>query len=217
MNFGSLFSMVWNSLLTERAKYRKYRILDLKAKDLIFSPYLAIILGLIPGLGRSPGEGNGNSLQHSCLENPMDGGAWWATVQFSCSVVSDSLWSQGLQHARPPCLSPTLGVYSNSCALNWWCHPTISSSVNLFSSCLQSFPASGLGKVNPHPNFQEMQYQRMVQTTGKLHSSPMLVRLCSKFYTPGFSIMLIENFQMSKLGLEKAEEPEIKLPTFAGL
>ena len=44
----------------------------------------------------------------------------------------------------------------------------------------------------------------------------MLVRLCSKFYTPGFSIMLIENFQMSKLGLEKAEEPEIKLPTFAG-
>ena len=43
----------------------------------------------------------------------------------------------------------------------------------------------------------------------------MLVRLCSKFYTPGFSIMLIENFQMSKLGLEKAEEPEIKLPTFA--
>ena len=143
MNFGSLFSMVWKSLLTERAKYRKYRILDLKAKDLIFSPYLAIILGLIPGLGRSPGEGNGNSLQHSCLENPMDGGAWWATVQFSRSVVSDSLWSQGLQHARPPCLSPTLGVYSNSCALNWWCHPTISSSVNLFSSCLQSFPASG--------------------------------------------------------------------------
>ena len=64
-------------------------------------------------------------------------------VLFSCSVVSDSLWSQGLQHARPPCLSPTLGVYSNSCALNWWCHPTISSSVNLFSSCLQSFPASG--------------------------------------------------------------------------
>ena len=142
MNFGSLFSMVWKSLLTERAKYRKYRILDLKAKDLIFSPYLAIILGLIPGLGRSPGEGNGNSLQHSCLENPMDGGAWWATVQFSRSVVSDSLWYQGLQHARPPCLSPTLGVYSNSCALNWWCHPTISSSVVPFS-CPQSFPASG--------------------------------------------------------------------------
>ena len=55
MTFGSLFSMVWKSLLTERAKCRKYRILDLKAKDLIFSPYLAIILGLIPGLGRSPG------------------------------------------------------------------------------------------------------------------------------------------------------------------
>ena len=47
------------------------------------------------------------------------------------------------QHARPPCPSPTPGVYSNSCALSWWCHPTTSSSVILFSSCLQSFPASG--------------------------------------------------------------------------
>ena len=49
----------------------------------------------------------------------------------------------GLQHARPPCPSPTPGVYLNSCPLSWWCHPTISSSVVPFSSCLQSFPASG--------------------------------------------------------------------------
>ena len=62
-------------------------------------------------------------------------------VQFSCSVVSDSLQPHELQHARPPCPSPTPGVYSNSCPLSWWCHPTISSSVVPFS-LLPSFPAS---------------------------------------------------------------------------
>jgi len=61
---------------------------------------------------------------------------------FSRSVVSDSLWPHGLQHARPPCPSPTPRVYSNSCPSNLWCHPTISSSVIPFS-CPQSFPASG--------------------------------------------------------------------------
>ena len=64
-------------------------------------------------------------------------------IQFSCSVMSDSLRPYGLQHARLPCPSPTLRVYSNSSPLSRWCHPTISSSVILFSSCLQSFPASG--------------------------------------------------------------------------
>ena len=64
-------------------------------------------------------------------------------VQFSHSVMSDSLWPNGLQHARLPCPSPTPGVYSNSCPLSQWCHPTISSSVIPFSSHLQSFPASG--------------------------------------------------------------------------
>ena len=70
----------------------------------------------------------------------------WAThlpVQFSHSVVSDSLWPHGLQHARAPCPSPTPGAHSNSCLSRWWCHPTISSSTVPFSSCLQSFPASG--------------------------------------------------------------------------
>ena len=57
--------------------------------------------------------------------------------------MSDSLRPYALQHARPPCPSPTPGVYSNSCPLNRWCHPTISSSVVPFSSCLLSFPASG--------------------------------------------------------------------------
>ena len=64
-------------------------------------------------------------------------------VQFSCLVVSDSLQPHGLQHARPPCPSPTPGACSNSCPLSRWCHPTISSSVVPFSSLLQSFPASG--------------------------------------------------------------------------
>ena len=70
------------------------------------------------------------------------------SVQFSCSVVSNSLRPHGLQHARPPCPSPTLGVYSNSCPLSRWCHPTISSSVIPFSSRLQSFPASGSFQVS---------------------------------------------------------------------
>ena len=60
-----------------------------------------------------------------------------------CSVASNSLWPHGLQHARPPCPSPTPGVYSKSCPLSGWCHPAISSSVAPFSSCPQSLPASG--------------------------------------------------------------------------
>ena len=78
-----------------------------------------------------------NSLFHS------DEGKNIYSVQFSCSVVSNSLRPHGLQHARPPCPSPTPGVHPNSCPLSWWCHPTIASSVVPFSSCPQSFPASG--------------------------------------------------------------------------
>ena len=66
-----------------------------------------------------------------------------SVVQFSLSVVSDSLWPHEPQHARLPCPSPTSGVHPNPCPLSRWCHPTISSSVTLFSSCPQSFPASG--------------------------------------------------------------------------
>ena len=66
-----------------------------------------------------------------------------SSLQFSQSVVSDSLVPHGLQHARPPCLSPTPGAYSNSFTSSQWCHPTISSSVVPFSSSLQSSPVSG--------------------------------------------------------------------------
>ena len=77
-----------------------------------------------------------------------------ASVQFSHSVVSYSLWPHGLQHTRAPYPSPTPGVYSNLCPLSWWCHPTISSSVVPFSSCLQSFlAASGSFQMNHYGLF----------------------------------------------------------------
>ena len=88
-------------------------------------------------IGKIPWRGHGDPIQYSCLENPMDRASWQATVhgvtytrvlacqeicisyfQFSCSVVSDSLQPHGLQHARPPCPLPTLGVYPNSCLLS---------------------------------------------------------------------------------------------------
>ena len=65
-----------------------------------------------------------------------------SSVQFSRLVMSDSLWPHELQHARPPCSSPTPGVHSNSRPSSRWCHPAISSSVIPFSSCPQSLPAS---------------------------------------------------------------------------
>ena len=69
---------------------------------------------------------------------------------FSHSVMSNSLWPHGLQHNRSPCPSPNPSVYLDLCPLSRWCHPTISSSVVLFSSCLQSFPASGSFQMSQH-------------------------------------------------------------------
>ena len=121
-------------------------------------------------LGRSSGGGHGNPVKYSCPENPIDRGGWWAIVhrvakksdttevtwhsysrfhpvQFSRSVVSDSLRPHESQHARPPCPSPAPGVHSNSCPSSQWCHPAIWSSVVPFScpQCLsasESFPRS---------------------------------------------------------------------------
>ena len=70
----------------------------------------------------------------------------WSSVQFSRSVTSNSLWPHGLQHTRPPCPSPTPEVYSNSCPLSRWCHPSISSSVVPFSSTLNPSQHQGLFK-----------------------------------------------------------------------
>ena len=72
----------------------------------------------------------------------------FSSVQLNRSVLSDSLWPHELQHATSPCPSPIHGVYSNSCRLSQWCHPTISSFVIPFSSCLQSFPESGSFQVS---------------------------------------------------------------------
>ena len=96
-----------------------------KVEWLCHEPYFAISEG---GLGYLPGN----------FEIGFP-----SSVQFSCSVMSDSSRPRGPQHARPPCPSPTPGVYPNSCPLSQWCHPTVSSSVIPFSSCPQSFPASG--------------------------------------------------------------------------
>ena len=77
------------------------------------------------------------------INQDLDSRGKSASVPFSCSVVSNSLWPYGLQHTRLPCPSPTPRAYSNSCPSRWWYHLTISSSVVPFSSHLQSFPASG--------------------------------------------------------------------------
>ena len=75
------------------------------------------------------------SIMNTCLVQ-------FSSVHFSRSVLFNSLWPHELQHARPPCATPTSGAYPNSCPLSRWCQPTISSSVVPFSSCAQSFPAS---------------------------------------------------------------------------
>ena len=72
----------------------------------------------------------------------------FSSVEFSGSVVSDSLWPHEPQHARPPCPSPTPGVHPNPCPLSGWCYPTIASCVVPFSSCPQSFPASESFQMN---------------------------------------------------------------------
>ena len=74
----------------------------------------------------------------------------FSSVQFSRSVVSNSLWPHELQHARPPCQSPTPGVHSDPCPSNQWCHPASSSSVVPFSSCPQSLPASESFPMSQH-------------------------------------------------------------------
>ena len=119
----------------------------------------------------------------------------FSSVQFSLSVMSDSLRPHELQHARPPCPSRTTGVYPNPCPLSRWCHPTISSSVVPFSSCSQSFPASGSFEMSqlfaseakvlefqlhqsfqwtPRTDFFRMDWLYLLAVQGTLKRSPQL-------------------------------------------
>ena len=82
------------------------------------------------------------SLKVHLFVTHAQGWCQFSSVQFSCSVMSDSLRPHKSQHARPPCLSPTPGVHSDSRPSSQWCHPAVSSSVIPFSSCPQSLPAS---------------------------------------------------------------------------
>ena len=100
---------------------------------------LALLMALSPRQGRN----NDLGFLVLCLLNRV----MFSSVQFSCSVVSDSLRPHELQHARPPCPSPTPRVYSDSHPSSQWCHPAISSSVVPFSSCPRSLPASESFKI----------------------------------------------------------------------
>ena len=100
--------------------------------QLFVTPWTCLLQGIFPTQGLNP-----------CLLCSLHSETM-SSVKFSCSVVFDYLWPHGLHHStRPPCPSPTIGVYSNSWPLSQWCHPAISSSVVPFSSHCQSFPASG--------------------------------------------------------------------------
>ena len=98
------------------------------------------------------------------------------SVQFRRSVMSNSLRLHGLQHTRPPCPSPTPGVYSNSCPLSQWCHPIISSSVVPFSSCPQSSPASG--------SFQMSQFLHRVAKVLKFQLSASVLPMNNQDWFP---------------------------------
>ena len=139
-------------------------------------------------------------------------GVFFSSVQFSCSVMSDSLRPHESQHARPPCPSPIPGVHSNSCPKSRWCHPAVSSSVVPFSSCPQSLPASGsfpmsqlftrggqgigsfsfsISPSNEHPGLIcfRMDWLDLLAVQGTLksllqhHSSKASILRCSAFFT----------------------------------
>jgi len=110
--------------------------------------------------------------------------------------MSDSLWHHGLQHARPPCPSPTPWVHPNSCPLSRWCHPTISSSVIPFSSCPQSFIASG--------SFQMSQFfastGQSIGVSASISILPMNTQDCSLLGWTGWISLQSKELQYSGLG-----------------
>ena len=132
----SLF--IWNTNVTSSPIFLLNQATLPPAHDYSYSSILFIVLCLSTVGTRGKPYALHFSFSYS-QQLPLN----FILLLFSPSVVSDSLWPHGLQHARLPCPLPTPGVCSNSCPLNRWCHPTISSSVVPFSSCPQSFPALG--------------------------------------------------------------------------
>ena len=160
---NAVSSHSYRSLAVVRT-FKRYCLGNLQVYDPVLVPQLWTIclpssrlLDLIPGSRRCPGGRHGNPLQYSCLENPMDRGAWrgyspsdmtdsnnqpiFSSVQsLSCVHIFATPWTG--QHARLLCPSPSPRACSKSCPLSRWCHPTISSFAVPFSFCSQSFPAS---------------------------------------------------------------------------
>ena len=130
--------------------------------NLLFLPSVFPMSHLFPSGGQSIGA----SALTSVLPMNIQGWFPFSSVQFSCSVVSNSLQPHELQHARPPCPSPTPRVYPNSCPLSQWCHPTISSSVVPFSSALNLSQHQGLFKWvrSSHQVTKELEFQLQHQS-----------------------------------------------------
>ena len=119
-----------------------------------------------------------------------------SSVQFICSVVSDSLWPHGLLHARLLCPSPTPGACSNLCPSTRWYHPTISSSVIPFSSCLQSFPASGSF---PMSQFFSLLQHHSSKASILWRSAFFMVQLSHPYMTTGKTMALTRWIFVSKV------------------
>ena len=117
----------------------------------------------------------------------------YTSVQFSCSVMSDSLWPHILQVTRPPCPSPTPRIHSKSCPSSRWCHPTISSSVIPFSSCLQSLPASGSFSVS-------QLFASGGQSTGISASASVLLMNIQSWFPLGLTCLIsLESKRLSRV------------------
>ena len=140
-----------------------------------------------------------NTLQFDTQNQPSQQHTIYKEVQFSCSVVSDSLWSHGLQHTRLPCPSSIPGAYSNSCPLSQWYHPTILSSVVSFSSCLQACPASGSFPVSQF-------FTSGSQSLGVSASASFLPMNTQGLFPLGFIVLI----SMRSKGLSRASPPQFK-------
>ena len=128
------------------------------------------------------------------------------SVQFSCSVVSDSLRSHESQHARPPCPSPTPRVCSNSCPSSQWCHPAISSTLVPFSSCPQFLPASG-----SFPMSQLFSWSARNETGSKTWCDPSLLELGQVGST--LYLTVCKHLACSKRNLTASPKPHPPLPS----